>query len=128
MILKRFLFTLPFFIAAGTILLLSSQTDVPDLNSVFVGFDKVLHLVLYFIYGLTIQFMVIGNFPESSKKKQIIISLAIGVIFGVIDEYYQSFQPGRIPDIVDWAADSIGILISLLFFGLIKRRMQNLLT
>ena len=72
--------------------------------------------------------MVIGNFPESSKKKQIIISLAIGVIFGLVDEYYQSFQPGRLPAIADWAADSIGILISLLFFGFIKSRMQTLLT
>lgn len=70
--------------------------------------------------------MVIGNFPDSSKKKQIILSLAIGVIFGLLDEYYQSFQPGRFPDIADWAADSIGISISLLFFGLIKRRMQAL--
>ncbi len=72
--------------------------------------------------------MVIGNFPESSKKKQIIISLAIGVIFGLVDEYYQSFQPGRFPEIADWIADSIGILISLLFFGFIKSKMKTLLT
>jgi VanZ family protein len=42
------------------------------------------------------------------------------VLFGVTDEWHQSWIPGREMDPWDWAADSIGSGLGLILWGLLK--------
>ncbi len=55
-----------------------------------------------------------------------LVAFALAVLYGVSDEYHQSFTPGRYSDILDLLADATGAAIaawvigSRTFFGLKK--------
>ena len=36
--------------------------------------------------------------------------LAIGVLYGLSDEWHQMYVPGRMPDVADWIADVVGLV------------------
>jgi VanZ family protein len=42
------------------------------------------------------------------------IAVAIASAYGITDEFHQSFVPGRVPDIADWAVDTAGALTAAL--------------
>ncbi len=92
---------------------------MPDLGFDFG--DKLLHALAYFIYGISLLMFIQANFVTMSRKKILLTVLVFGLVFGLSDEYHQSFIPGRMAGIDDWIADSIGILISLLLLNPIKR-------
>ena len=39
------------------------------------------------------------------------VLLAVGWAYAVLDEWHQSFVPGRNPDIADWLADAAGVAV-----------------
>ena len=58
---------------------------------------------------------------NAASLKRILIIIAISAsVWGYITECIQLFVPGRSYDLIDWAADSFGVLIALLFF--LKKR------
>jgi hypothetical protein len=38
-------------------------------------------------------------------------------VFAALDEFHQSFTPGRVPDVGDWLVDVTGAALSIGFFG-----------
>jgi VanZ family protein len=107
-------------------LLISSLSSTPDFGQVFPGFDKVLHILLYFVFGITIQIMFIGNFPKKSAFFNIMLSILFGLAFGAADELFQSFQPLRSSDIKDFLADFTGIVLSNVWhFYLVKKIVKK---
>ncbi|MCA9424620.1 MAG: VanZ family protein, partial [Candidatus Omnitrophica bacterium] len=46
-------------------------------------------------------------------RKWILIAIALSALYGISDEFHQSFVPERTSDIFDWFADLVGA--SLLF-------------
>lgn len=95
--------------------------ESPNLDSILRGLDKVLHFLLYFSYGISIQIMLVGNFSKKSDKFILITTLIIGLLLGAIDEWIQSYQSLRTSDIKDFFADSLGVISSLLWYIFIKR-------
>ncbi|MCK5742488.1 MAG: VanZ family protein, partial [Chlorobi bacterium] len=61
------------------------------------------------------------NFRNMSSKQILLTVLIFGVLFGLSDEYHQSFIPGRMAGIDDWIADTVGIIISLFLINPLKR-------
>ena len=73
----------------------------------FVGltWDKLLHLIEYGIMGF------LGYRAYYTKIRSPIYSLIIfGLLFGVLDETWQSFIPGRFSSHYDIIADLIGVI------------------
>ena len=69
------------------------------------NFDKFVHLLEYFILG----YLVVNVFD--SRPKSLIVKLSLSFflfLFPFIDEFIQSFSPGRNSDILDAFADIIG--------------------
>jgi len=70
------------------------------------------------------MFRALSNPPlswEGFTGYSLAVILSIG--FAGVDEYYQSFIPGRQADIYDLVADSLGIILgAVLLFLLHKRR------
>lgn len=104
---------LPVLCAALGITVLSHipQPPMPDMG--FSWQDKVWHLIAYTAFGATLGFAVRGWHPEYSTKKVMGIVLVGTALFGVYDEFHQSFVPNRDASIADWVADSIGGMVSL---------------
>ncbi|HEY5464930.1 MAG TPA: VanZ family protein [Hanamia sp.] len=102
-----------FFIVA--VLTLMPGSDIPKvgwLDSI-QNFDKIVHAGLF--GGLTFLFSLPYfkiNFSFVQKRNYLIrISLA-AIIWGITVEFIQRYIPGRDFDLLDWAADSAGVLIA----------------
>ena len=100
---------------AMVLFLLSSLSD-SDLSSFAFSFsfpfdDKVMHLALYSVLGGTLQF---GRLSSNSGLAHWTV-IAIGIIYGVSDEWHQSFVPGRNPSAADLLADAMGVLMGYAF-------------
>jgi VanZ family protein len=82
-------------------------------KSWLLSFDKLIHLIEYFILGLLLM-----KSMKNISTKMLIIVIPFGIIFGIMDEYLQSFISGRFSSGWDVLADTIGVIIgSLLVIG-----------
>ncbi|MDC3250089.1 VanZ family protein [bacterium] len=89
--------------------------------------DKQLHFWGYGFLTLTIAYAL----PSKFVAKRIGLSWVLVILFvaswGALDEFHQSFVPGRQVDLEDWKADVMGAVVfsSLFFAGLIfKKKIQ----
>lgn len=117
-----------FFIVA--VLTLMPGSDVPKvgwLDSI-KNFDKLVHAGLF--GGLTFLFFLPyfkTKFTLQKKRNYLIrISLAV-IVWGITVEFIQRFYiPGRDFDLLDWAADSVGVFIAFwICIKIIKTRKDK---
>ena len=95
------------------ILSLSSLPGDSIPKSWLLSFDKLIHLIEYFILGILLM-----NSMKSISTKMLIVVIPAGIFFGMMDEYLQSFISGRFSSGWDVLADTIGVIIgSLLVIG-----------
>jgi len=95
----------------GIIFCLSHQSgDFAPLPTL-AGLDKLLHVIAYgslagaFLYGLQ---PFVHNFNRSVAA---IVVVLFCMIYGISDEYHQSFIPGRFVSFWDVLADGLGALL-----------------
>ena len=91
---------------------------IPDLG--MFSIDKLLHIIEYFIFGVLLYFSFY-NF----LKHPVIVCLTIGVLYGIIDELYQSTVYGRSSSSLDVLADIIGLILSAFFVKLYFNSIGN---
>jgi VanZ family protein len=69
------------------------------------GADKVVHLALYAVLGaLTAR----AGWLTAHGWRSALFALGAVLVFAALDEWHQTFVPGRSADALDWAADAIG--------------------
>ena len=106
-IFRSILLKLPAILVMITITILSSRSSFGGAQ-LFYGADKIFHFIAY--AGLA--FAVGLWFPRESWLKfpirNLLICTAIASVFGVFDEFHQSFVPGRSSDVWDWVSDTLG--------------------
>lgn len=97
----------------------SSRTS-DDLSGMLPLFERLLpgmasfdwgHFAAYFGLALTFEY-AIG--PRAAKPLMKALVVLLCVLYGVTDEYHQSFVDGRMPDIRDLRNDGIGALAAVL--------------
>ncbi|MEZ5543265.1 MAG: VanZ family protein [Pseudomonadota bacterium] len=109
---------------AAVIYYLSDQPGI-DLPPLFPHVDKLLHLIAYGVLG----FLAMGACSPAACRQHsgyywLIVALA--GLYGVLDEYHQSFVPGRDTDPYDALADVCGGLLGAgLMFLLLRRSAAN---
>ncbi|MCD6440567.1 MAG: VanZ family protein, partial [Candidatus Marinimicrobia bacterium] len=118
-------YNIPAILYTGLIFFLSSiqQSSIPPVR--LFGFDKIVHLIEYLIYGLTLMLAY-----SNSKSKKIVnnafsISLITGILYAVSDEIHQFFVPGRDMSIFDLSADVLGVFFGLFIFNKIVQYKTN---
>lgn len=93
------------------IFVLSAQPAdrLSQLPPLFPHADKVVHAVLYGV----LLWLFRSTFA-SSVSSRCWVPASLGLTFGyaLIDEYHQSFVPGRSPDIADLVADLFGAVLA----------------
>ena len=77
------------------------------------GADKLVHGGLYLILGLSLAW---GKGRTRSGAPAVLL-LLMGMGYGALDEWHQSFVPGRDVSVGDWVADSAGVMLGLLLFS-----------
>lgn len=101
----------PVAIWAAVLFLLSSASDVPGVGWLPIG-DKVAHVGAYAVLGACLAW---GRWSGESRWTHIAF-LGLGVLYGLSDEWHQSFVPGRTPSLADLVADAIGITLGYTTF------------
>ena len=74
-------------------------------------FGSLAHFVEYAVLGA----LLLLAMPRSARRwAALTAAVAIASLYGITDEFHQSFVPGRVPDIADWAVDTAGALTAVL--------------
>ena len=103
------------------IFIVSAQSNIkiPDLGISIE--DKILHILAYLVFGLTLVYSISGISTDISRRKLFVLLVAIGGLYALSDELHQYYVPGRESDIVDILADITGIIISFFVYPLILK-------
>jgi VanZ family protein len=98
---------------------LSDQSVLPA-RYWFEHQDKVVHAGAYFIMAVFAwrSFIHYIKLPYALA----IISVVFCSVYGGLDEWHQSFVPGRMADVGDWIADTIGAAIGIGLLTRLNRR------
>ena len=81
--------------------------------------DKLVHLGEYGVLGLLLARGFAGA-PGITGRRLIAITVLVGSAFAALDEIYQGTVPGRNKDAVDWAADTLGLLLGAVLFARLR--------
>lgn len=91
--------------------------------------DKVVHLVMYGVFGALITRSVGSDGWRSRVFARGLMVVAAISCFGALDEWHQQFIPGRSMELGDWIADTTGALLGFLFStfmaGVVLRRRDS---
>jgi VanZ family protein len=114
---KNYLRFIPMVCIMGIIFYLSHQPGDVIRLPLFPGIDKLAHCIAYgslagaFLYSLQPYFNTFNN-----KFIVAIIVVAFCVLFGISDEYHQSFIQGRSVSFWDVVADGLGALLVVVWW------------
>ncbi len=108
----------------GFIFYLSSRSSLPT-PMLFPHQDKLLHMGAYFIMGV----LAWRFFRHYSSRLFLSVNAVLFCsLYGISDEWHQSFVPGRQIDFYDWVADTSGAFLAVLVIHFwLKMRDRQLL-
>jgi VanZ family protein len=96
-------------VLAALIVVASSRSEIaePDI----VNIDKIGH---FCVFGMLATLVVRNGFvPRFGWLAILIVS-----VFGMTDEWHQSFTPGRSVEFDDWLADTLGATLAVTLYSL----------
>jgi hypothetical protein len=113
--MNRFLQTpvrmIPMLLVMGIIFFFSSvqgeRLILPDI----VNIDKAAHMAVYGLLALTVFYAFGSGFAHLHPHLAPLLVILICTMYGVTDEFHQSFVPNRSSSIFDILADSTGAII-----------------
>jgi len=88
---------------------IENRQEIPHL-------DKVLHFGYFFLGGAIFAAHCGLRWPETSRRRLLLLVVLVCSVIGRLDEYHQGFVPGRSGnDTGDWLADTVGGFSGALF-------------
>ena len=69
--------------------------------------------------------MCLAETFDFTNKKRILLSVLIGFIYACLDEFHQSFIPGRTPLFTDILIDTLGVIVGSLIVLICIKITQN---
>jgi VanZ family protein len=107
----------------GLIYWLSNQSSLPDIQ-VVEWQDKVHHMTAYGVMSVC-AWRAFRHHIQSPR----LLALAAAFfcsLYGISDEFHQSFVPGRSVEVADWLADTSGAVLAQLALFRLHRRNNPL--
>lgn len=80
---------------------------------------KLAHFSIYILGGILIL-NYINTFKGKANKK-IVISIIIGVLYAMLDEFHQYFISGRSAQVLDICIDSLGVITGVSLINIIEK-------
>ena len=82
-----------------------SAVAAPDIVSI----DKVGHFGVFGLLGVLIA--------RTQSSRRWWLGWVLASIYGIIDEWHQSFKPGRSVEFADWIADTMGAALAVTLYA-----------
>ncbi len=108
----------PALLWAAAVFISSSRPTLPQLPSV-LGWDKLQHSAAYAVGGLLIA-RALGRGGRAA-----LLAMVLGTLYGASDEVHQLFVRNRSSDLVDWVADTLGVLAGVALWRLYLHRSER---
>lgn len=91
---------------------------------------KAAHMTEYFLLALSLQLPLTAWFSNRlTLRLRILTGFAATIMFAALDEFHQSFVPGRSGNFIDVCIDSTGALIAslflLLFYSIHQKKLAR---
>lgn len=83
-----------------------SRVEIP-----FGAPDYIGHGVSYAVLGVLLMRALAGGTLQGMRTGLILPAVLIAAVYGISDEYHQSFIPGRMASVSDIVADGVGALV-----------------
>lgn len=83
----------------------------------------VYHFVVFFLFNTFLLIAIKGK--DKLKIKHLILALILSLIYAILDEFHQSFVPGRDASIKDMLVNSAGIFFSLIILLIYNRKSKK---
>ncbi len=99
---------------------IAAHTPIPQVVREADVSDKGLHFLAYLILGFLLWFTVSDGRKVNWRKTAPWIVLFAVLIYGILDEWLQSFVAGRSCDPRDFLADTMGICLGLCAFSFLS--------
>ena len=97
----------------GLIILYFTSLPGPKVPNIwyFPGADKIAHFAMYLVFG---YFIAGASRYKLSPRAFKYFPLIFGISFSLLDELHQLFIPSRSCEVLDFLANSLGILLGFL--------------
>jgi VanZ family protein len=114
--------------AVTVALLILIQSSIPGEHFSFLTrflHDKLLHIGLYFVFGLSLAFsLCIQPHVTYLRKHWFVSGIVIATLYAIGDETRQIFISKRTADIADLNADVFGIFLAFFLFRFVSARWE----
>ncbi len=118
------LYWFPAIATAALIAWLSHQSSLPDVPGWLEIPDWVAHFLEYGFFALTLVFATTRGFEKATRTTaRVGTAVAIACLYGITDEWHQSFVVAREASVWDWAADTVGAVVMAVLVLAFWRRM-----
>jgi VanZ family protein len=108
----------PVVVYAVVIFIASSIGQPPSLPQIVT--DKALHGGLYAGFGLVVL-RALARRWERVTLLTMLGAIVVAILYGISDEFHQSFVPGRTSDVADVVADGTGATVAVGIAWLVAR-------
>ena len=96
----------------------SSASDTSSVPAVFT--DTILHVGGYAALGMAVFRAFADARFERMTPLRALAAVLFCILYGVSDEFHQSFVPGRTPDARDLVADGVGAALGVAALAILK--------
>jgi VanZ family protein len=104
-IVSRILAYAPAAVWAALLLILGGRSDVPTVDTP-LPLDKAAHFLLYGLLGV----LATLGWQKAGRRPRLFWPIVLAILVGVADEVHQASVQGRSSELLDWFADTAGIL------------------
>ncbi len=102
----------------------SSLSTTPEFLPAFVGADKMLHTLEYFLFGYLLMRVFATSPRPSIRDHAVLLAAMVGTAYALSDEFHQTFVPGRTASLYDVAFDTLGIFLAAVFYHPMRYRLR----
>lgn len=79
------------------------------------------HFAEYLVLGALLFHALWRSAPQQRRWLLVVAAVGIASLYGVTDEFHQSFVPGRLCDPADWLTDTLGATVGAVLTAAICR-------
>ncbi len=116
----------PVLVYAAIIFYISSLSLFQEEPSSFFGFDKLVHFIEYYPFGWLICRWLLSAKNSFFRKYAILLTMVVGISYGISDEWHQSFVPGRDASLWDALFDASGVAVAAFTYRILRQRVNLL--
>jgi len=106
---RAFFYGGPVLAYAALIFFLSSLSRFPETVPSFFGFDMAAHFFEYYFFGCLLCRWFSSTDRYRKRRYALLMTILIGTVYALSDEWHQSFVPGRDASLWDALFDAAGV-------------------